>query len=365
MKYDYLIVGAGLAGSTAAERLASVYNKRVLIVEKRNHIGGNAYDEYDEYEILLHKYGPHIFHTNSKVVFDYLSKFTEWQPYEHKVLALHGGKYYPIPINITTLNKLYRLNIKTEEEAKEYYKSVRITTQHIRNSEDIIVNKIGKDLFERFFKNFTIKQWGLEPKDLDPSVCGRIPVRTNADDRYFTDKYQFMPKYGYTKMFERMLDHSNIDILLNTDYKDVINNYEYRKMIYTGPIDYFFNYKFGKLGYRSIDFTYKHYEKKEYQPVAQVNHVDLSSKYTRVVEHKKLNGSVGRGTTVSFEIPKQDGDPFYPIPNPVNRKIYSLYKAEAEKLENVIFIGRLAEYKYYNMDQVVANTLNIIKNINE
>ncbi len=258
-----LIVGAGFAGSVAAERLASKHNKKVLIVEKRNHIGGNAYDEYDEHGILVHKYGPHIFHTNSKKVFEYLSQFTEWRFYEHKVLAKLNNELYPIPINRTTINKLYNKNFNTDEEVMSFYNSVREKRYPILNSEDIIVNQVGIDLYEKFFKFYTKKQWNLDPTELSPSVCGRIPVRTNDDDRYFTDKYQFMPKDGYTKMFEKMLSHKNIEVVLNTNYKDIIDDIKFDKMIYTGPIDYFFDYKYGKLPYRSIRFEWENINKEK------------------------------------------------------------------------------------------------------
>ncbi|HEX7356563.1 MAG TPA: UDP-galactopyranose mutase, partial [Ignavibacteriaceae bacterium] len=286
MKYDYLIVGAGFAGSVIAERLASQLNKKVLVVEKRNHIAGNAYDEYDEHGILVHKYGPHIFHTNSKEVFDYLSQYTEWIPYEHKVLAKIGNDLYPIPINRLTINKLYNLDLKTDEEVSQFFEKVKEKRFPIKNSEDIIVNQVGTDLFEKFFKHYTKKQWNLEPKELSPSVCGRIPVRTNDDCRYFTDKYQFMPKHGYTKMFEKMLKHKNIEVILNTDYKSILDSIKFDKMIYTGPIDYFFDYKFGKLPYRSIRFEFENIKQNQFQETAQVNYVDDSVKYTRVIEHR-------------------------------------------------------------------------------
>lgn len=359
MKYDYLIVGAGFAGSVMAERLASQLNKKVLVVEKRNHIAGNAYDEYDEYGILLHRYGPHIFHTNSKEVFDYLSYFTEWIPYEHKVLAKIGNELFPIPINRITLNKLYNLNLKTEEEVKIYFESVREKRFPILNSEDIIVNQVGKDLFEKFFKHYTKKQWNLEPKELSPSVCGRIPVRTNDDCRYFTDKYQFMPKDGYTKMFEKILNHKNIEVILGTDYKRILDSIKFDKMIYSGPIDYFFDYKFGKLPYRSIRFEFRNYQQKQFQETAQINYVYDSVEFTRVIEHKLLSRQHSETTTVSFEYSQQEGEPFYPIPTEENRNKYIEYKKEAEKIKKVIFCGRLTEYQYFNMDQVVANTLKI------
>ncbi|MFZ1290713.1 MAG: UDP-galactopyranose mutase [Melioribacteraceae bacterium] len=355
MKYDYLIVGAGFAGSVFAERIANQLNKKVLIVEKRNHIGGNAYDEYDEHRILVHKYGPHIFHTNSKKVFDYLSQFTEWRFYEHRVLAKLNDDLYPIPINRTTINKLYNKNFTTDEEVAEFYNSVKEKRYPIKNSEDIIINQVGVDLYEKFFKFYTKKQWNLDPAELSPSVCGRIPVRTNNDDRYFTDNFQFMPKDGYTKMFEKMLNNKNIEILLNTDYKKIVNEINYDKMIYTGPIDYFFDYKFGKLPYRSIRFEWENFKEEKFQDVAVVNHVDKSEDFTRVSEYKYLTGQEKSSTTISIEFAQQVGEPYYPIPTKQNEELYRKYKTEADKIENVIFCGRLAEYKYYNMDQVVAN----------
>lgn len=363
MKYDYFIVGAGFAGAVMAERIASQLNKKVLVVEKRNHIGGNAYDEYDEHGILVHRYGPHIFHTNSKEVFDYLSQFTEWRFYEHKVLAKIGKELYPIPINRLTLNKLYKLNLTSEKEAAEYYDSVRENRYPVMNSEDIIVNQVGVDLFERFFKHYTKKQWNLEPKELAPSVCGRIPVRTNDDCRYFTDKYQFMPKDGYTKMFEKILNHKNIEVVLGTDYKSIINSVQFDKMIYTGPIDYFFDYKYGKLPYRSLRFEWENYPVEYFQEAAQINYAEVNTTYTRVVEHKRLSDNNSTLTTISREYPQVEGEPYYPIPTTENKEFFLKYETEARKVKSVKFCGRLAEYQYYNMDQVVANTLKLFRDI--
>ena len=355
--YDYLIVGAGFAGAVMAERLASQLNKKIIIVEKRNHIGGNAYDEYDENGILVHRYGPHIFHTNSKQVFDYLSQFTEWRFYEHKVLAQLKDKLYPIPINRITLNKLYNLNLQTEKDVKNYYDSVIEKRNPIKNSEDIIVNQVGNDLFEKFFLHYTKKQWNREPKELSPTVCGRIPVRTNDDCRYFTDKYQFMPKDGYTKMFEKILKNKNIEIVLNTDYKSILNDIKFDKLIYTGPIDNFFDYELGKLPYRSLSFEYKTFDLEFYQTAAQVNYVDNQSPFSRVVEHKYLSNQTSEKTVVSFEYSMTDGEPYYPVPTNENRNLYEKYLQTAKKLESIIFLGRLAEYQYYNMDQVIASAL--------
>ncbi|MFC2102922.1 UDP-galactopyranose mutase [Bacteroidota bacterium] len=359
MKYDYLIVGAGFSGAVMAERLASQLNKKVLIVEKRHHIGGNAYDEYDEYGILVHRYGPHIFHTNSIKVFDYLSLFTEWIPYEHKVLASLNGELYPIPINRITLNKLYNLNLKTENDVKAYYESVKEKRNPILTSEDIIVNQVGYDLFEIFFRHYTKKQWALEPKELSSTVCGRIPVRTNDDCRYFTDKYQFMPKDGYTKMFERMLSSKNIEIVLSTDYKKIIDDISFNKMVYTGPIDYFFDYEFGKLPYRSIKFDFKNLQSEFVQESAVINYGDNEADFSRVTEYKYLTGQKSDSSTVSYEYFQSGGDPYYPIPTIENNKLYKKYLELVRSLKSVTFCGRLAEYQYYNMDQVVATCLNL------
>jgi UDP-galactopyranose mutase len=357
MKYDFLIVGAGFAGAIMAQQIASRLNKKVLVVEKRNHIAGNAYDEYDKNGILIHLYGPHLFHTNSDKVFQYLSQFTEWNFYEHRVLAKLGSEYYPIPINRKTVNKLYKLNLKSDEETKKFFDMRKENRHPINNSEDIITNQVGQDLFEKFFKHYTKKQWNLEPKELAPSVCGRIPVRFNEDTRYFTDKFQFMPKHGYTKMFENILDHKNIEVILNTDFFEIRSDYEFNYLIYTGPIDAFFNYEFGKLPYRSVRFDFRSVDLEQYQPAPQINHVDMADKFTRTVEYKQITGQQNKSTTISVEFPQVEGEPFYPIPTLENRDLYLKYKARADDLKKVLFCGRLAEYQYYNMDQVVANTL--------
>jgi len=359
--YDYLIVGAGFAGSVMAERLASQFNKNVLVVDKRNHISGNAYDEYDEHGILIHKYGPHIFHTNSKEVFEYLSQFTEWRFYEHKVLANYQGELFPIPINRITINKFFGINLETEEEVKSFLLTKVEKRFPIINSEDIIINQVGRELFEAFFKNYTKKQWNLFPNELSPSVCGRIPIRFNDDCRYFTDKYQFMPKEGYTKMFEKMLFHKNIEIVLGTDYENIVNEIKFDKMIYTGPIDTFFDYQFSKLPYRSIRFEYEHYEKQNHQSTGQINYVDMKEIFTRVTEYKYLTLQEAKTTTISKEFALKEGEPFYPIPTDSNRVLYLKYHSNAEQERNVIFCGRLAEYQYYNMDQVVANCFYFLK----
>lgn len=361
MKFDFLIVGAGFAGSILAERIAKQLNKKVLVVEKRNHIGGNAYDEYDEHGILVHRYGPHIFHTNDKNIVDYLSQFTDWYQYEHKVLAYSDNDYYPIPINRITINKLFNKNFQTDLEVELFLEQIREIRNPINNSEDIIVNQVGYKLFEKFFLHYTKKQWNLEPKELTASVCGRIKIRTNDDCRYFEDNYQIMPKDGFTKMFERMLNHKNIEIRLGIDYKQIIDQIKYDYIIYTGPIDYFFDYKFGKLSYRSVRFEFKNFNVDSYQPAAVINYVDQNVPYTRVTEYKKLTNQNSKTSSLSFEFPTSDGEPYYPVLNQENRIKLDYYLQEASKLKNLILCGRLAEFRYYDMQQVIARALKLFE----
>lgn len=353
--FDYLIVGAGFAGSVLAERLANGSDKKVLICDKRPHIAGNAYDCYDNEGVLIHKYGPHIFHTNSKDVFDYLSRFTEWRSYEHRVLASVDGMLVPIPINLDTINKLYGLNL-TSFEVKEFLEKVRDKRDVLRTSEDVVVNAVGKELYEKFFRNYTRKQWGLDPSELDASVTARVPTRTTRDDRYFTDHYQAMPKHGFTKMFEKLLDSPNIKIMLNCDYREIVKEVSFREMIYTGPIDEFFDYRYGKLPYRSLEFKHESHDKERFQTAPVVNYPNEQA-YTRITEFKYLTGQEHRKTSVVYEYPQAEGDPYYPIPRTENAELYNRYRVLAEARSDVHFVGRLATYKYYNMDQIVAQSL--------
>ncbi|HEY4652244.1 MAG TPA: UDP-galactopyranose mutase [Pontibacter sp.] len=359
--FDYLIVGAGFAGSVLAERLASQLNKKVLIIDKRNHIAGNAYDHYNEDGILVHKYGPHIFHTNSREVFEYLSEFTAWRPYEHRVLASVDGQLVPIPINLDTINKLYGLQL-TAFEVDDFFKSVAEEVSPVRTSEDVVVSKVGRELYEKFFRNYTRKQWGMDPSELDKSVTSRVPVRTNRDDRYFTDTYQAMPLHGYTAMFEKLLAHPNIKIMLNTDYQDILDVIPFREMIYTGPVDEFFNYRYGKLPYRSLEFRHETLDTSVHLPTAVVNYPNEHA-YTRITEFKYLTGQQHPKTSVVYEYPQAEGDPYYPVPRPENAEIYNKYKKLADTTPGVHFVGRLATYKYYNMDQVVAQALTLFKKL--
>jgi UDP-galactopyranose mutase len=361
--FDYLIVGAGFAGSVLAERLATQLEKKVLVVDRRNHIAGNAYDHYNDAGILVHKYGPHIFHTNSREVFEYLSLFTEWRRYEHRVLASVDGQLVPMPINLDTVNKLYGLNL-TAFQLEEFFASVAEPKETIRTSEDVVVNKVGRELYEKFFRNYTRKQWGIDPSELDKSVTARVPTRTNRDDRYFTDTYQAMPLHGFTRMFETMLTHPNIKVMLNTDYREIQSIIPYRQMIYTGPVDEYFDYRYGKLPYRSLEFKHETLNEVTHQPAAVINYPN-EHLYTRVTEFKYLTGQEHQKTSLVYEFPKAEGDPYYPVPRPENAELYKQYKALADATPNVHFVGRLATYRYYNMDQVVAQALAVYAKISE
>ena len=363
--FDYLVVGAGFAGSVIAERLATGLNKRVLVIDRRPHIGGNAYDFHDEAGVLVHRYGPHIFHTNSQRIVDYLSRFTEWRPYEHRVLAQVDGQLLPIPINRTTLNKLYALDLATDTEAAAFLATKAEPVADIRTSEDVVVSQIGRELYHKFFRGYTRKQWGLDPSQLDKMVTSRVPTRTNTDDRYFSDTFQQMPKYGYTKMFERMLGHPNITIMLDTDYREIRGEITYAHLIYCGPIDEFFDCRFGKLPYRSLKFEHRTVDQEQFQPVAVVNYPAEDVSYTRISEYKHLTGQVHLKTSITYEFPSDDGDPYYPVPRPGNVELYKRYQKLAESVPDVTFLGRLGTYKYYNMDQVVGQALALYKRIEE
>ena len=358
--YDTLIVGAGYAGSVIAERLANECGHRVLVIDRRNHIAGNAYDYYDEHGVLVHKYGPHIFHTNAELVVDYLSRFTDWRPYEHRVLATVDGKLLPMPINRTTVNELYGLDLRTEEEVQAFYDERAEPVELMKTSEDAVVAKVGRDLYEKFFRGYTRKQWERDPSQLHASVCARIPIRTNTDDRYFTDKFQNMPVDGYTAMFERILGQTGIDVSLGTSFDDVRDDVEYDHVVYTGPIDGFFDHRYGKLPYRSLEFELRNEATPDgglLQPAASINYPSVDVPWTRTTEYRYLTGQGHDSSTVAVEYPRTEGDPYYPIPNDETRALYKRYEALAAELDDVTFVGRLARYQYLNMDQVVAQAL--------
>jgi len=364
-RYDYLIVGAGFAGSVLAERLASQHKARILLIDRRPHIGGNAFDEENEAGILYHKYGPHIFHTNSDQVVDYLSQFTEWRPYEHRVLAEVRGQQVPIPINRTTLNLLFDAGLETDGDAAAFLASRAEQVEDIATSEDVVINAVGRELYELFFRGYTRKQWGLDPSELDKSVTARIPTRTNTDDRYFADTFQAMPKHGYTAMFETMLASPLIERRLGTDYRDVRDSARFDHLIFTGPIDEYFDFRFGKLPYRSLKFDHKTLEQERYQPVGTVNYPAEDVPYTRISEYKHLTGQQAPRTTITYEYPSAEGDPYYPIPRPENQTLFKRYEALGDATEGVTFVGRLATYRYYNMDQIVGQALATFRRLDE
>ena len=361
MKFKYVIVGAGLAGITMAERIANVLEENVLIIEKRQHIGGNIYDSYDDAGILIHNYGPHTFHTNDKEVFDYICQFTEWHDYQHRVLSYVDGNFVPMPISLETINQLYNMNLSSSE-MKDYIEQQRVPIDEIRTSEDVVLSQGGKDIYEKFFKYFTIKQWGVSPAELDSTVISRIPFRMNRDTRYFTDKYQGNPSHGYTAMCEKMLDNYKIKVLLNTDYKEVINDISYEKMIYTGPIDYYFDNCYGELLYRSIRFQFETYDFESYQPTASSRY-PMDYDYTRITEFKKMTGQKHSKTTILKEFPCFGGEPYYPYPASEWKELAQKYRDLAKRETKVIFLGRLAEYRYYDMDDVVRKALDTFEEI--
>ena len=361
MKNDILVVGAGYAGSVVAEQLASA-GRQVHLIDRRSHIGGNAYDEYDEHGILVHRYGPHIFHTNSKRIVDYLSNFTEWRRYEHRALAHVEGKLLPIPINLDTVNGLYDLDLG-EEEIEAYLETVREPKTPARTSEDVVVGDVGRDLYEKFFENYTRKHWGLDPSQLNAGVVARVSFRKDRDDRYWTDEFQGVPTHGYTKMFEAMLDHPNIRVELGVDFHELAGRMRASHTVYTGPIDAYFDYRFGELPYRSLRFEHIHLpDTPRYQRAPTINYPNEHD-YIRVTEFKHVTGQKHPGTSIVREYPREEGDPYYPIPRPENEAVYRWYQTLAEREKDVTFVGRLAQYRYYNMDQVVAAALKAAQNI--
>ena len=369
MHVDYLIIGAGFTGAVLAERIAKELDKRVLVVDRRRHIGGNAYDYYDEHGVLVHKYGPHIFHTNSKKVWDYLSQFPEWRPYYHRVRAVVEGIEVPVPFNLNSVRLLFppRLAERLEEKLVQAFGyGARVPILRLREVEDAELRFLADYVYKYVFEGYTLKQWGLRPEELDPSVTGRVPVLVSRDDRYFQDTYQAMPKHGYTALFQRMLSHPNIKVLLGADWKEIESGVKFDRLIFTGPIDEFFGYIHGRLPYRSLRFEFLHYAMAQYQSVGQMNYPNEQS-FTRITEFKHLTGQEHLGTTVAVEYPQDyvpgENEPYYPVPREENRERYTLYTKEATKLKTVLFVGRLADYRYYNMDQVVARALKLFEEV--
>ena len=358
--YDAVVVGAGYAGTIMARELAERAGQRVLVLDRRDHIAGNAYDYYDEHGVLVHRYGPHIFHTNAKHVVEYLSRFTDWRPYEHRVVARVGDQLLPIPINRTTVNMLYGLDLRTDEEVEAFYAERAEPIEYVRTSEDSVVSKVGRDLYEKFFRGYTRKQWQRDPSELHASVCARIPTRANTDDRYFTNWHQAMPAKGYTAMFARMLDHELIDVALGVDFHEVGDEIEHAHLVYTGPVDRYFDYEYGPLPYRSLEFELRNEPTPGgglIQPVGSINEPSQDVPYTRTTEFRHMTGQVHTSSTLAVEYPRSEGDPYYPIPNDETRALYKRYAACAAELRDVTFVGRLARYQYLDMDQVVGQAL--------
>ena len=360
-EYDWLVVGAGFAGSVLAERLARERGDRVLVIDRRPHIGGNAYDHLDAAGLLIHQYGPHIFHTNSRAVFEYLSDFTDWRPYRHQVRGVVDRHLVPIPINLDTINTLYDLNL-TSDQLEAWFADRAEAVDAVRTSEDVVVSKVGRELYEKFFRGYTRKQWGLDPSELDKSVTARVPVRTDRNGDYFTDEFQSMPAQGYTRMFERMLDHPNITLRTGVDYDTIRHEVCYDGLVWTGPVDEFFGCRFGRLPYRSLRFVHQTLDQEQFQPVGTVNYPQTEA-YTRITEYKHLTGQAHPRTSVTYEYPEAEGDPYYPVPRAENQALYKRYEALADATAGTWFVGRLATYRYYNMDQVVAQALATFKRI--
>jgi UDP-galactopyranose mutase len=363
--YDIVVVGAGISGLTLAEKY-SRQGKKVLVVESRNHIGGNCYDHLNEVGILVSKYGPHYFHTNDEGVWKYIQQFSEWTPYEHRVIAHIDGKEVPIPINIKTVNVLFDLSIETEEEMKLWLKDNVPDIPNPQNAEEAAIARVGQIMYEKIFKHYTKKQWDKEPSELAPEITNRIPVRTNDDDRYFTDKYQALPKHGYTKLFENMIKDKDIEVRLSTSWDDIKETINYTdKLFFTGKIDSYFREKFGPLEYRSLRFEFETLDQERFQKFAQENYPAANVPFTRIVEYKNATGQKHPKTTISKEFPTWEGDPYYPVLSERNQELYKKYQSAASQLEKdgVYFVGRLANYKYFNMDQAFKNALELFSQL--
>ncbi len=361
--HDWLIVGAGFAGAVLAERLASERGDSVVVIDRRPHLGGNAFDEVDAAGLLVHRYGPHIFHTSSDIVFDYLSRFTSWRPYEHRVRGVVDGKLVPIPINLDTINTLYDLDL-TSEELEAWFAARAEPVDEPRTSEDVVVSRVGRELYEKFFRGYTRKQWGLDPSELDRSVTARVPTRVNRDDRYFTDTHQAMPADGYAAMFARMLDHERITLRVGVDFAQAQREISYRRLVWTGPIDEYFGFRHGRLPYRSLRFVNRTLDVAQHQAVGTVNYPQ-TEQYTRITEYKHLTGQEHPRTSLTYEYPQDEGDPYYPVPKPDNALLYKRYEALADAEADTWFVGRLATYRYLNMDQVVGQALAVFRRIQQ
>lgn len=367
---DFLIIGAGFSGLVIAERLASA-GWKCVVADRRDHIGGNAHDRTDSAGVLIHPYGPHYFRTNSQRVVDYLSRFTGWHPVSYQIKSRTRGRYWSFPVNLNTFEE-YIGRPSTSEEFAAWLEEKRIPIEKPVNSEEVILSQVGRELYELFFEGYTLKQWKRHPRDLDASVCGRIPIRTNRDDRYLTESFQALPDKGYTAMFENLLASApGIDLRLGMDFHEAKARWKYKHLVFTGAIDEYFGRCFGPLPYRSLRFEHESFTADQlngtgsgkpgfWQPAMQVNYPDADVPFTRIVEIKHATGQETPNSTIVREFPKDwtPGDePFYPIPAPDAREAYQKYAELAAAKKNTSFVGRLATYRYYNMDQVTAMAL--------
>lgn len=362
-EYDYLVVGAGFAGCVIAERLASQLGKKVLIIDKRDHIGGNCYDYIDNNGILIQEYGPHIFHTNNKRVFDYISQFIEFNNYKHKVLAFYNGDYYPIPINLDTINKFFNASLKNEQELKSFLEKKRVKLDEIKNSKDVVVSKFGEELYNAFINDYTKKQWDRFPEELDKSVLERLPIKYDKDEYYFKDLYQGMPIGGFTKLFQNMLSNAKITVKLNSDFFKIKSSIKYKKLIFTGMIDEFFSYKFGKLKYRGLNFVFKKLNKESFQPNSVINFSENKYRFSRITEFKKFYDIKCKNTVICTEFFTWGGEPCYPLMDLDNIQLAKQYMMESEKIKDVYFIGRLAQNRYFSIDQVILEALKLFDSV--
>jgi len=380
MNVDFLIIGAGFTGLTLAERLSNDLGVSCLIVDRRSHLGGNAYDEYDENGVLIHTYGPHYFRTDNPEVVVYLSRFTDWRPASYQILSWTRSRYWRFPINLNTFEQLIGRSA-SEAEFKAYLEKVREPIANPVNSEDVIVSQVGREIYELFFKGYTQKQWRKSPAELDPSVCARVPIRTNRDDCYLREKFQAMPFSGYTAMFKRMVSACrNTTVLLNTDYQKLRPSVQCRKIIYTGAIDEYYDYRAGVLPYRSLRFEREPFSGSQlvgrepisgrrgfWQPAVQVNYPNEFD-YTRIVETKHVTGQICDGTTIVREYPldyQRGREAYYPVPNWESARQFQVYSDLASRERDIYFAGRLATYRYLNMDQIVEAALLLSRQIAE